>query len=81
MPDRYRSDRNEFAKVEEYLKEIVDTRLVPAEDSVIEVMATCFDKLAVARQSVQNNVPASYISASTKPQLRVVPQPATNDKS
>jgi hypothetical protein len=72
LPDRYRSNRNEFAKVEEYLKEIIDTRLVLAEDSIVEVMATCFDKFASARQSVQNNVPASYIPAASPAPVKVI---------
>ncbi|KAI0132121.1 hypothetical protein BJ170DRAFT_680019 [Xylariales sp. AK1849] len=60
LPDRYRSDRNEYYKVEEYLKEIIDTRLVDADDTIVEVMADCFDKFQGARQTVQNNIPASY---------------------
>ncbi|KAF7535547.1 hypothetical protein G7054_g5290 [Neopestalotiopsis clavispora] len=66
LPDRYRSNRNEFGKIEDYLKEIVDTRLVPVDDSIVEVMAHCFDKFASARQSVQDNVPASYVPAAQK---------------
>lgn len=72
LPDRYRSNRNEFSKVEEYLKEIIDTRLVLAEDSIIEVLSACFDKFANAKQTVQNNVPASYISATPNVPSKVV---------
>lgn len=68
LPDRYRSDRNEYYKVEEYLKEIIDTRLVPVDNDIMEVMAACFDKFQTARQTVQQNVPASYTpSAVTSP--------------
>ncbi|KAH6659845.1 hypothetical protein BKA67DRAFT_529975 [Truncatella angustata] len=81
LPDRYRSNRNEFAKVEEYLKEIVDTRLVLAEDSIVEVMAACFDRFAAARLSVQNNVPQSYVPAtSTSPSRVVISKPIVTDK-
>lgn len=80
LPERYRSNRNEFAKIEEYLKEIIDTRLVLAEESVAEVMAACFDKFAAARQSVRNNVPASYVSASTAARPKAMAQAMSGEK-
>ncbi|KAI4602414.1 hypothetical protein KJ359_009657 [Pestalotiopsis sp. 9143b] len=82
LPERYRSDRNEFGKIEDYLKEIVDTRLVPVDDSIVEVMARCFDKFASARQSVQQNVPASYVPAASAASSKVVaskPDAAASD--
>ncbi|KAH7031133.1 uncharacterized protein B0I36DRAFT_362873 [Microdochium trichocladiopsis] len=60
LPDRYRSNRNEFNKLEEHLKLIVDTALVPIDDSVNDVLADCFHRFRVARQTVQNNIPATY---------------------
>ncbi|KAI1107754.1 hypothetical protein F4804DRAFT_296996 [Jackrogersella minutella] len=63
LPDRYRSDRNEFNKLEEHLKSIVDTALVPADQDINDVLAGCFDMFRDARQTVQNNIPAIYASA------------------
>ncbi|KAI1079474.1 hypothetical protein F5B20DRAFT_165966 [Whalleya microplaca] len=67
LPDRYRSDRNEFYKLEERLKSIVDTRLVPADQSINEVLASCFAMFRHARQTVQNNIPQSYTPAAPAP--------------
>ncbi|KAK8867804.1 hypothetical protein PGQ11_006382 [Apiospora arundinis] len=64
LPDRYRSDRNEFYQVEVYIKEIMDTKLAAADQNIMEVMASCFDKFREARQTVQNNIPASYTPAA-----------------
>ncbi|KAI0599380.1 hypothetical protein F4775DRAFT_600186 [Biscogniauxia sp. FL1348] len=60
LPYRYRSDRNEFYKLEEHLKSIIDTGLVPADQNIHEVLADCFDMFRSARQTVQDNIPASY---------------------
>ncbi|KAI8629218.1 hypothetical protein F5Y19DRAFT_93748 [Xylariaceae sp. FL1651] len=64
LPDRYRSDRNEFYKLEEYIKAIVDTGLVPVDHSVNDVLAGCFEMFQTALQTVQNNIPASYTPAA-----------------
>ncbi|KAI0012949.1 hypothetical protein F4779DRAFT_508906 [Xylariaceae sp. FL0662B] len=64
LPDRYRSDRNEFYKLEERLKSIVDTRLVPADQNINEVLASCFHMFRRARQTVLNNIPQSYTPAA-----------------
>ncbi|KAI1265745.1 hypothetical protein F5Y18DRAFT_385703 [Xylariaceae sp. FL1019] len=64
LPDRYRSDRNEFYKLEEHIKAIVDTGLIPAGNNVNDVLAQCWVCFQTALQSVQNNVPAAYIPAT-----------------
>lgn len=66
LPDRYRSDREQFYRIEEHLRSIIDSRLVPADDSVNEVLADCFAKFQDARQTVIENIPASYIPAAPK---------------
>ncbi|KAI1753948.1 hypothetical protein F4782DRAFT_528878 [Xylaria castorea] len=63
LPDRYRWDKNEFYKVEEHIKAIVDTGLVPANHGANDVIAECFDMFATALQTVQNNAPSMYIPA------------------
>ncbi|KAI4869364.1 hypothetical protein F4820DRAFT_30052 [Hypoxylon rubiginosum] len=66
LPDRYRKDKNEFYKIEEHLKAIVDTAVVPADQDLNEVLAGCFDMFRQARQTVQNNHPASYTASPGK---------------
>ncbi|KAI0454757.1 hypothetical protein F5B21DRAFT_474049 [Xylaria acuta] len=63
LPDRYRWDRDEFYKLEEHIKAIVDTGLVPAVHGVNDVLAECFDMFATALQTVQNNAPNMYTPA------------------
>ncbi|KAI1433287.1 hypothetical protein GGR50DRAFT_509797 [Xylaria sp. CBS 124048] len=71
LPDRYRYDRNEFYKLEEHIKAVVDTGLVPIDQSVNDAVAECFDKFATALQTVQNNNPTTYtVASSAKPPLR-----------
>ncbi|KAK8042768.1 hypothetical protein PG994_013251 [Apiospora phragmitis] len=76
LPDRYRSDRNEFYQTEMHIKEIMDTRLAAADQNIMEVMAGCFDQFRAARQTVQNNIPASYTptSVTIPPALRGLQQ-------
>ncbi|KAI0185474.1 hypothetical protein EV127DRAFT_396931 [Xylaria flabelliformis] len=76
LPDRYRWDRNEFYKLEEHIKEIVDTGLVPATHSVNDVIAECFDMFATALQTVQNNAPSMYIPAANPSKPPAAPAPA-----
>ncbi|KAI3332390.1 hypothetical protein HD806DRAFT_546509 [Xylariaceae sp. AK1471] len=64
LPDRYRSDRNEFYKIEEHIKAIVDSGLVPLSHSVNDVLAECFEMFATALQTVENNAPSTYALAT-----------------
>lgn len=67
LPERFRSDRNEFKSVEEHVKYIVDTALVRAEDSGVDgALAGCFDRFRAARQSVESNMPAFYTPSSAR---------------
>ncbi|KAI1651419.1 hypothetical protein F4815DRAFT_464595 [Daldinia loculata] len=65
LPARYRSDRNEFYKLEEHIKSIVDTALVPVDQDINAVLANCYEIFREARQTVQNNIPASYTTSPT----------------
>ncbi|KAF3067105.1 putative c6 transcription factor protein [Daldinia childiae] len=65
LPARYRSDRNEFYKLEEHIKSIVDTALVPVDQDINAVLANCYEIFRDARQTVQNNIPASYTTSPT----------------
>ncbi|KAI1770863.1 hypothetical protein F4818DRAFT_445800 [Hypoxylon cercidicola] len=67
LPDRYRKNKNEFYKIEEHLKAIMDTSVVPADKDLSEILAGCFDMFRDARQTVQNNHPASFTATPGKP--------------
>jgi hypothetical protein len=56
LPDRYRSDRNEFYRIEEHLKSIVDSGLVPVSHSVNDALAECFEMFATALQVGSQNL-------------------------
>ncbi|KAH9883743.1 hypothetical protein F4778DRAFT_619900 [Xylariomycetidae sp. FL2044] len=82
LPDRYRSDRNEFYKVELHMKEIIDGRLVPTGQGIDDVIARCFDCFREAKQVVQNNMPASYApGAPINPNNQPNNQPNNEPKS
>ncbi|KAI0020533.1 hypothetical protein F4780DRAFT_779429 [Xylariomycetidae sp. FL0641] len=82
LPDRYRSDRNQFLLVEEQIKEVIDTGIVPADFSISDVLAGCFDLFHEARQTVQSNIPASYTpsASTTKAALRGARKMVTGKK-
>ena len=63
IPDRFRNDRNEFQRLEEHIRSIVDTGLIRADEDVHEALGTCFERFRAARQSVENNVPSLYVPA------------------
>ncbi|KAJ2980357.1 hypothetical protein NUW58_g6962 [Xylaria curta] len=75
LPDRYRWDRNEFFRVEEHIKAIVDTGLVPASQSVNDALTECFGMFTTALQTVQNNTPSMYTPATgpNLPATTIVP--------
>ncbi|KAI1812754.1 hypothetical protein GGS20DRAFT_599789 [Poronia punctata] len=78
VPHRHRSDRNEFHKIEEHIKSIVDTGLVPSTYSVNDALAECFDMFATAVQTVQNNAPSTYTQA---PGARPVPATSAGNRT
>lgn len=63
VPERFRNDRNEFKRLEEYIRSVVDTGLIRADEDVHEALAACFERFRAAHQSVENNVPGSYAPA------------------
>ena len=63
IPERFRNNRNEFQRLEEHIRSVIDTGLIRAEEDVHEALAACFEQFRVARQSVENNVPSLYVPA------------------
>ena len=72
LPDRYKKDWSEFDVVEMFMREVLETGIVPVGDgeTVSEgeeadwVIEKCFELFRDAKRTVDKNKPAAYISAS-----------------
>ncbi|KAK4226779.1 hypothetical protein QBC38DRAFT_455914 [Podospora fimiseda] len=62
LPDRYRLDKVEFGKVEDFLKELLDTGIVEANQTVDNILIECFDRFQRAKDTVLANMPEAYAS-------------------
>ncbi|KAK0715039.1 hypothetical protein B0H67DRAFT_232476 [Lasiosphaeris hirsuta] len=60
LPDRYRLDRVEFVKVEDFLKELLDTGIVESGQTVDDILSDCFSRYQTAKSTVLANMPDSY---------------------
>ncbi|KAK0637189.1 hypothetical protein B0T17DRAFT_567669 [Bombardia bombarda] len=69
VPDRYRLDKTEFTKVEDFLKELLDTGIVESGQTVDDILSDCFARFQTAKATVLANMPDSYTtSASNAPE-------------
>ncbi|WYZ46325.1 hypothetical protein EsH8_IX_000550 [Colletotrichum jinshuiense] len=75
LPDRYRSDQAEFAEVEDHLKKVLDTGIVPENMSVDQVLIHCFDLYQEAKQTIAANIPATYTPSSVLQSGQRAPEP------
>ncbi|KAH0431358.1 hypothetical protein CcaCcLH18_07092 [Colletotrichum camelliae] len=64
LPDRYRSDQAEFSEVEDHIKKVLDTGVVPEDMTVDQALVQCFDLYWEAKQTIQANIPAVYTPSS-----------------
>lgn len=62
LPDRYRYDMFEYAQVEDHIKEILNSGVVPANKTNDQVIAECFEMYQDAKTTVAANMPANYTS-------------------
>jgi hypothetical protein len=62
LPDRYRHDMIEFEKVEDHIRKILDTCIVPADKTIDQVVAECFELYHNAKATVVANMPFTYNS-------------------
>lgn len=60
LPDRYRYNKAEFEGLEDHIRELLDTGLVPADKAIDQVLAECFDIFQEAKATVQANMPVTY---------------------
>ncbi|KAM7187046.1 hypothetical protein V8F33_011465 [Rhypophila sp. PSN 637] len=67
LPDRYRLNKVEFVKVEDYIKELLDTGIVENGQTVDSVLIDCFARFQTAKATVLVNMPDSYTLSTTPP--------------
>lgn len=60
LPDRFRYDMQEFERVEDHIRGILEGRLAPADEDLDQVLAECFDLFSSAKSTVAANMPPSY---------------------
>ncbi|TPX11969.1 uncharacterized protein E0L32_007272 [Thyridium curvatum] len=65
LPDRYRSNRFEFAYVEGHMRELLDTRIVEYDQDLDEIIVDLYDRFERVNTAVQANQPASYVSSNS----------------
>jgi len=70
LPDRYRYDMDEYKEVEDHIKELLDSGIAPAELSIEQILAECFDLYQDARATVTANMPENYRTRQTVPVRR-----------
>ncbi|KAH8900038.1 hypothetical protein GQ53DRAFT_741014 [Thozetella sp. PMI_491] len=69
LPDRYRMNKVEFSRVQDFLKEILDTGIVESGQTVDQVLAECFERFQEAKTTVLHNMPDYY--AATPARVKV----------
>lgn len=62
LPDRYRNDMAEFEEIEDHIKEVLNSSIVPAGQTAEQVLAEFFDRYREAKSTVVVNMPANYAS-------------------
>ncbi|KAL1838235.1 hypothetical protein VTJ49DRAFT_2869 [Mycothermus thermophilus] len=60
LPDRYRMDKAQFVAVEDYIRSVLDTGIVEAQQTVEDVLNECYARFANARSTVLSNKPDVY---------------------
>ncbi|KAK4125974.1 hypothetical protein N657DRAFT_568673 [Parathielavia appendiculata] len=65
LPDRYRMDKAQYIQVEDYIREVLDTGVVEAQQKVEDVLNECFTRFQKARATVLCNKPEVYNSSAT----------------
>ncbi|KAK3897015.1 hypothetical protein C8A05DRAFT_39435 [Staphylotrichum tortipilum] len=80
LPDRYRMDKAQFILVEDYLKEVLDTGIVEAHQTVEDVLDECYSRFHTARATVLSNKPEVYTSSPTtgKNNAMICPDPSAH---
>ncbi|KAK4100306.1 hypothetical protein N658DRAFT_487027 [Parathielavia hyrcaniae] len=80
LPDRYRMDKAEFIHVEDYIRAVLDTGVVEAQQKAEDVLNECFTRFHKARSTVLSNKPQVYncSPAARNPNVMVLPHPTVH---
>ncbi|KAK3307491.1 uncharacterized protein B0T15DRAFT_530381 [Chaetomium strumarium] len=82
LPDRYRMDKAEFIQVEDFVKEVLDTGIVDAGQTVEDVLNDCYARFQYAKSVVLSNKPEVYASsagnANGNGKTIICPEPAAH---
>lgn len=65
LPDRYRYDMAEFEAVEDHIKELLETRIVPINQTLDQILADCYERYHTAKATVAANMPVTYNASPT----------------
>ncbi|KAG6226890.1 hypothetical protein E4U26_002053 [Claviceps purpurea] len=80
IPNRYWNNMAEFEDIEDHIKEMLDSGIVPTGQSAPQALAECFDYFRDAKVSIVVNLSANYSSRqpprATKPRNTTMPPPA-----
>ncbi|KAH6895553.1 hypothetical protein B0T10DRAFT_587051 [Thelonectria olida] len=63
LPDRYWYDMAEYEEVEDHIREILDAAMIPADHTLDQVLAECFDLYQSAKAIVLANKPPTYTTS------------------
>ncbi|KAH8735804.1 hypothetical protein BGZ61DRAFT_526835 [Ilyonectria robusta] len=63
LPDRYGYNMAEFREVEDHIREILDTAMVPTNHTIDQALAECFDMYQHAKATVLANKPMTYTTS------------------
>lgn len=78
LPDRYWYDMAEYEEVEDHIREILDAGMIPADHTLDQALAECFDLYQNAKATVLANKPPTYttgqgLQAGRRLFLRAIP--------
>ncbi|KFA67662.1 hypothetical protein S40285_00901 [Stachybotrys chlorohalonatus IBT 40285] len=68
LPDRHKFNMLEFELLQDNIKELLESRMVPADQTIDQVLARCFHQYQESKTTVTANMPASYTSRNHQPQ-------------
>lgn len=62
LPDRHKHNMFEFERLEDHIKELLESGLIPAHQTLDQAIAGCFHMYQEAKATVADNMPISYTS-------------------
>ncbi|KAI9171101.1 hypothetical protein HJFPF1_00581 [Paramyrothecium foliicola] len=62
LPDRHKNNMFEFERLQDHIKELLESGLIPAHQTLDQALAGCFHAYQDAKATVAENMPLSYNS-------------------